>query len=134
MSDWNAGIIDEFRANSGVVAGPFDGKPLLLLHHVGAKSGAARVTPLMYRDLGGRYAVFASKGGADTNPHWLHNIVATPETSIEVGALTVDVTARVADADERGPIWEAWKSDHPQFADYEANTDREIPVVILERR
>lgn len=134
MTDWNARIIEEFRANGGIVDGPFEGRPLLLLHHVGARSGAARVSPLMYQDVGGGFALFASKGGAPTNPHWLHNLIANPKTTVEVGAETIEVTARLADRAERGPIWEDWKRRFPIFAEYETKTDREIPVVILERR
>jgi deazaflavin-dependent oxidoreductase (nitroreductase family) len=134
MSDWNTPIIEEFRANAGIVSGPFDGKPLLLLHHVGARTGADRVTPLMYQRLEDAYAIFASKGGADTHPHWLGNLVAAPDVRVEVGSDTVAVRARVADDAEREAIWADWKERFPQFADYEADTDRIIPVVILEPR
>ena len=85
MSDWNAGIIDEFRANDGRVGGMFEGAPLLLLHHVGARTGTERVSPLMYQATNGSYAIFASKAGADTNPDWFHNLVANPETWVEIG-------------------------------------------------
>src|SRR5436305_1644078 len=74
-NDWNTNVINEFRANSGAVGGPFKGAPMLLLHTVGAKSGSTRVNPLMYQPLDdGRVAVFASKGGAPTNPDWYHNL------------------------------------------------------------
>lgn len=133
MSDWNRRIIEEFRANDGRVGGPFEGRPLLLLHHKGARSGTERVTPLMYRDLGDGYAVFASKGGADTNPDWLHNLEAHPEVSVEIGADRVDVTARIAGDEERSGIWESWKREWPFFADYEEKTSRDhIPVIVLE--
>jgi deazaflavin-dependent oxidoreductase (nitroreductase family) len=96
VSDFNAEIIDEFRANKGKVGGPFEGAPVLLLHHTGAKSGTERVNPLVYQPLdNGRYAIFASKGGADTNPDWFHNLVAHPHTTIEVGTDTVPVVSRV---------------------------------------
>jgi len=72
MSDWNKDIIEEFRDNDGNVGGMFDGRPLLLLHHVGAKSGTERVSPLMYQELDNGFAIFASKGGADQNPAWFH--------------------------------------------------------------
>lgn len=133
MSDWNEGIIEEFRANEGKVGGVFDGRPLLLLHHVGAKTGAGRVSPLMYQVVDGGYAVFASKGGADTNPDWFHNLRAYPETKIELGAETVSVRARVSEGGERARIWEKQKSEFRFFAEYEAKTARDvIPVVILE--
>lgn len=133
MSDWNNQIIEEFRREEGKVGGPFEGAPLLLLHHRGAKTGADRVTPLMYQDLGSAYAVFASKGGADSNPDWLHNIKANPETRVELGADTIDVEARLAEGEEHDQIWERQKAEWPQFAEYEKKTSRDrIPVVILE--
>ncbi|HJU52888.1 MAG TPA: nitroreductase family deazaflavin-dependent oxidoreductase [Acidimicrobiia bacterium] len=134
MSNPNQPTIDEFRANEGRVGGPFEGKPLLLLHHVGAKSGAKRVSPLMYQALNGDYVVFASKGGSDTNPAWYHNLRANPETEVEVGTETVPVIARVASAQERAEIWPKWKDRYPQFAGYERKTKRQIPVLILETR
>ena len=133
VNDWNKAIIEEFRANDGLVGGMFEGQPLLLLHHTGARTGTRRVTPLTYQDLAGGYAVFASKAGADTNPDWYHNVVANPGTEVEVGAQTVRVHARVAAGDEREQIWTRQKRDHPQFAEYEANTARVIPVIMLER-
>ena len=135
MSDWNKKIIDEFRENEGKVGGPFDGRPLLLLHHKGARTGTERVTPLMYRAVDGGYAVFASKGGADSNPDWYHNVRANPDTRVEVGTEVVDVSARVAEGDEYERIWEKQKSDYSIFAEYEEKTSRDrIPVVILDRR
>ena len=133
VTDWNQTIIDEFRANEGKVGGQFDGAPVLLLHHTGARSGTVRVSPLMYQPVGDTYAIFASKAGAPTNPDWYHNLVANPRASIEVGTETVDVTARVTDAVERGPIWTAQKQNYPGFAGYEQNTTRQIPILLLER-
>jgi len=134
MSDWNQGIIDEFRANSGKVGGMFEGAPLLLLHHVGARTGTERVSPLMYQAVDGGYAVFASKAGADTNPDWFHNLRANPETRVEVGEDTAAVRIRVAQGDEHERIWSKQKQEWPQFAEYERQTSRAvIPVVVLER-
>lgn len=132
MSDWNTQIIEEFRANDGKVGGMFAGAPLLILHTTGAKSGAQRVSPVMYQDLDGAYAVFASKAGAPSHPDWYYNVVANPTVSIELGTATTTGIARVADAAKRGPIWERQKATYPQFAEYEAKTDREIPVIIVE--
>jgi deazaflavin-dependent oxidoreductase (nitroreductase family) len=132
MTDFNTAIIEEFRANGGKVGGPFEGAPLLLLHTTGAKSGRERVNPMMYREVGDSYAVFASKAGAPTNPDWYHNLVANPTVTAEIGPKTVPFTARVASEDERDRIWTAHKTDYPGFADYEAKTSRKIPVVILE--
>jgi deazaflavin-dependent oxidoreductase (nitroreductase family) len=133
-NNWNDQIIAEFRANAGRVGGNFEGAPLLLLHSTGAKSGVERVSPMMYRTVGDNFAVFASKAGAPTNPAWFHNLVATPDATIEVGTETLAVRARVTSGEERAGIWELHKAAYPGFADYEKKTTREIPVVILERR
>lgn len=134
MSDWNTRIIEEFRANEGRVGGPFEGAPMLLLHSIGAKSGKERVTPLMHQPVGDNFAVFASKAGADTNPDWYYNLVANPAARVEIGTDSVDVVARVLPPDERDPIWERQKAAYPGFAEYEARTERVIPVILLERR
>jgi deazaflavin-dependent oxidoreductase (nitroreductase family) len=132
MSDWNAQVIEEFRANGGKVGGPFEGAPLLLLHSTGAKSGQARVSPTMYLADGDNLVVFASKGGAPTSPDWYHNLVANPRASVEVADRTVNVVAHVAEGETRDRLWTRQKELYPQFADYEAKTTRQIPVVILE--
>jgi deazaflavin-dependent oxidoreductase (nitroreductase family) len=132
--DWNKKIIEEFRANAGVVGGPFQGMPIVLLHHFGARSGTERVNPVAYRRDGDSYVVFASKAGAPTNPDWFHNLQAHPEVDVEVGAETIPVKARVAEGDERDRLWELQKKEYPGFADYEAKTSRQIPVVVLEPR
>ena len=132
-SDWNRKIIEEFRTNGGKVGGNFAGAPLLLLHTMGARSGEERTNPVMYRDLGdGRVAVFASRGGAPRHPDWYHNLVANPDVSAEIGAETRRYRARTATSDEREPIWSEQKVEYSGFADYEAKTERQIPVVILE--
>jgi len=132
MSDWNADIIEEFRANDGKVGGMFSGASLLLLHTTGAKSGQERVTPLVYQDLDGSYAIFASKAGAPSNPDWYYNVVANSSVSIEIGSETVEAAARVAGTAERQPIWDHQKETLPQFAEYEAKSGRNIPVIILD--
>lgn len=133
-NDWNRQIIEEFRANRGVVGGQFEGTPLLLLHHVGARSGREHVNPLVYQQVGDAVAVFASKGGAPTNPDWYHNLRANPEVSVEIGEERYPVVARVATGEERQRIWETQKARFPNFAEYERTAaGREIPVVILER-
>jgi deazaflavin-dependent oxidoreductase (nitroreductase family) len=133
-SDWNQRIVEEFRANHGKVGRPFEGVPLLLLHHRGARTGAERVNPLAYQQLDdGNWAVFGSKGGAPTNPDWYHNLIANPAASIEVAAEAYDVVARVASEEERARIWERQKRNFPAFGSYEERTARQIPVVILER-
>lgn len=131
---FNERIVEEFRANDGVVGGPFEGRPLLLLHHVGAKTGVARVNPVAYQAVGDAYAVFGSNNGRETNPAWYHNLLAHPEVTIEVGTSTLDVTARETEGEERARIWERQKADRPAFAEYETKTSRMIPVVLLEPR
>lgn len=134
-NNWNQKIVDEFRANEGKVGGYFAGKPLLLLHHKGAKSGQERVNPLAYQRLDDdTLAVFASSGGAPTHPDWYYNLVARPEAAVEIGTETIAVKARVATGPERAEIWERQKVSIPSFAEYERKTTRRIPVVVLERR
>ena len=106
---------------------------MLLLHTTGAKSGDERVNPMMYLDLEGHRYVFASKAGAPTNPDWYHNLRANPRATVEVGNDTYAVESRVAEGGERTRIWEAQKAAYPGFADYESQTTRTIPVVILRR-
>lgn len=126
-------IIDEFRDNDGKVGGMFEGRPLLLLHSFGARSGTERICPLIYQEVPGGLAIFASKGGADTNPHWFHNLWAHPETKVEIGSEVRAVRARVAEGDEYERIWSKQKRDLPFFAEYERKTKRAfIPVVVLE--
>ena len=131
MSDYNQRIIDEFRANGGKVPSWGGSSSLLLLHHRGAKSGVERVNPLAYLQDNGRYVIFASKAGAPSNPAWYHNLKAHPETTIEVGGDTFAVTAREATGEERERLFSAQAARLPQFAEYQANTSRVIPVVIL---
>jgi deazaflavin-dependent oxidoreductase (nitroreductase family) len=135
MADWNEQIIEEFRANEGRVGGNFEGRTLLLLHHRGAKTGTERVNPLAYQRISdGSVAIFASKGGAPTNPDWLHNVVANPDVTVEIGTETFSGRARVAEGAEREEIWERQKADWPGFAEYEEKTRgiREIPVVVID--
>ena len=132
MSDWNTGIIKEFRENEGRVGGPFEGRPLLLLTHTGAKTGTRRTNPLAYMRDGDDYVVFASKGGAPTNPDWYHNLIADPRASIEVGTETIPVRARVTSGDERNGLWRRQVTLMPAFGEYETKTTRTIPVIVLE--
>jgi deazaflavin-dependent oxidoreductase (nitroreductase family) len=129
--DFNQRVIDEFRANAGRVGGQFEGRDLLLLHHVGARSGADRINPLAYLRDGERYVVFASAGGRPRNPGWYHNLLAHPDVAIEVGSETVAVSAGVAAAGERERLYRLQAERLPQFAEYERLADRTIPVVIL---
>jgi deazaflavin-dependent oxidoreductase (nitroreductase family) len=136
MDDFNTKVIEEFRANAGKVSGGFEGAPMILLHHRGAKSGTERVNPLVYQPVGDAFAVFASKAGAPTHPDWYRNLMANPDTEVEAGGKTYQVHARELKGSQRNEIWEKQKGLMPGFADYEQNTRgiREIPVVLLERR
>ena len=129
MSDWNAGVIAEFRKNRGKVGGQFEGAPLLLINHTGARTGRARTNPVMYLKDGHRFLVFASKGGADTNPDWYHNLKKHPEVSIEVGGEKIDVRAEEITGAERDRLYAKQASLYPQFAQYQRKTRRTIPII-----
>jgi deazaflavin-dependent oxidoreductase (nitroreductase family) len=129
--DFNEQVIKEFRTNAGVVGGMFEGMTLLLLHDKGAKSGTTHIHPLAYNGDNGRYVIFASKGGAPENPAWYHNLKAHPEVRIEVGTESLDVIATELAGDERERVFRAQAERAPQFAEYEKNTDRVIPVLAL---
>jgi deazaflavin-dependent oxidoreductase (nitroreductase family) len=130
-TDFNQQIIDEFRVNGGEVGGPFEGAPMLLLHHAGARSGQERVSPLVYLADDGRYAIFATKGGAPTNPAWYHNLKAHPDVTIEVGSETIRARAEEVTGPERDRIYGLQAAERPTFAEYERKTDRVIPVILL---
>ena len=129
-ADFNAQIIDEFHANGGRVGGMFDAMPLLLLHQQ-ARNRKERINPLAYLTDDGRYVIFASKGGAPTNPDWYHNLKANPQVEIEVGTNTIDVVAGEAAGEERERLFRTQSERVPQFAEYEKQTEREIPVIVL---
>jgi deazaflavin-dependent oxidoreductase (nitroreductase family) len=130
VNDYNARLIEEFRANHGT-AHDFAGTTLLLLHHTGAKSGEPRINPVAYLADGDRYVVFASKAGAPTNPAWYHNLKAHPDVTIEVGDRTLSVLASEATGSEREGLFQAQVQRAPQFGEYQKKTDRPIPVMIL---
>jgi deazaflavin-dependent oxidoreductase (nitroreductase family) len=130
-ADFDAKLIDEFRADQGRVGGAFDGTPLLVLHHTGAKSGKHRINPLVYLGDDRRYVVIASNGGASASPHWYHNLRAQPNVTIEVGAQTIDVVASEATGEERERLFRAQVERYPQLAEYERKVDRVIPVIVL---
>jgi deazaflavin-dependent oxidoreductase (nitroreductase family) len=130
-ADFNAQIIDEFRTNGGRVGGMFEGMPLLLLHHSGARSGQSRVNPVAYLKDGDRYVIFASKAGAPTNPGWYHNLKADPNVTIEVGTDTLAAVAGEATGEERERLYNVQVERAPTFADYQKKTERIIPVIVL---
>ena len=134
MSDWNTRIIEEFRANEGAVGGRFTGRPLLILHTTGARSGKERLAPLMYRREDDRLFVFASKAGSHSHPDWYHNIVANPDVAVEIGADTVAMRAVEVTGPERDDIYARQSAEWTFFGDYQEGTERTIPVVELVRR
>ena len=137
MSDFNAGVIDEFRSNDGHTRGW--GRALIVMHTVGAKSGAVRLNPVMSVRDGDDWLVTASKGGAPEHPAWYFNLLAHPEIDIEVageaGVETVPVTASVVDDAGHAAAWQRFTDRSPAFAQYAARTGgRVIPVIRLVRR
>ena len=134
FATFNRNLIDHFRANAGdIKEGIFKGAPILLLTTRGARSGATYTTPLVYTRDGERLVIIASKGGAPTNPAWYHNLVANPSVTLEVGAEKFEATATVAQGEERDRLFDAQAALMPNFAQYQRNTTRRIPVVVLER-
>jgi len=133
MSDYNQQIIAEFRANAGKVGGRFEGRTLLLLHTIGAKSGLERINPLATIQDGERYIIIASKGGAPTNPDWYYNVAANPEVVVEIGTEQFQARAIIAEEPERTELFDKMATVNPGFADYKTKTTRAIPVVTLTR-
>jgi deazaflavin-dependent oxidoreductase (nitroreductase family) len=129
MRAFNEALIAEFRANGGTMSGRLANRSLLLLTTIGARSGQPRVTPLGYVRDTGRYVVIAANAGAPAHPDWYHNLVAHPHVVVEVGSERFDASASVATGAERERLIAAI----PYFAAQQAKTDREIPVVVLER-
>jgi deazaflavin-dependent oxidoreductase (nitroreductase family) len=113
---------------------PGVGATMLLLDHVGAKSGIERTSPLLYVDAGDDVAIIASKGGNPKNPAWFHNLKANPDTTIQIGTEKRKVHARIATGDERDELWNKAASAYGGYKGYQARTERKIPVVVLERR
>jgi deazaflavin-dependent oxidoreductase (nitroreductase family) len=134
MSDFNAQIIDEFRTNEGRVGGQFEGATVLLLTTTGAKSGRVRTHPLVYLDSGdGTIYVFASKGGAPTNPDWYHNLLAHPSVTVERGTERYEATATPITGPLRDEIYARQVERFPGFGEYQQKAGRVIPVVALRR-
>ena len=132
--DYNAAIIDEFRATGGHPGGEWAGTPMILIHHIGARSGIERVTPLGYLPVGDdRVAVVASNGGSPSHPAWYHNLKANPVITAEVGARTLTVVAKELDDTARAELWPKLVARFPAVGVYQAGTARQIPVFVLTR-
>jgi deazaflavin-dependent oxidoreductase (nitroreductase family) len=132
-NDFNRNLIAEFRAHDGKVGGMFANAPLMLLTTTGAKTGKERTAPVVYTTDADRLVVIASKGGAPTHPDWYHNLVANPTATVELPGERFEVRARVAEGEEHDRLYAAQAALMPNFAEYQQNTTRKIPVVILER-
>lgn len=133
LDDFNRGVVEEFRANGGKVGGPFEGGTLLLLHTTGAKSGKSRLSPLAYITIDDKMLIIGSYAGAPKDPAWVHNLRANPRAHIEIGTEAYDVDVRELPDDERDATYPKLTEVAPVFADYQAKTDRAIPLFELTR-
>ncbi len=131
MREINNHVITEFRANDGALSGPMAGAPILLLTTTGRLSGTKFTTPVGFVDAGGRLAVAAANGGADTNPDWYQNLIADESVTVEVPGATIDARATPAEGNERDQLLELLSTSLPGMSDHIAATTRPIPVVII---
>jgi deazaflavin-dependent oxidoreductase (nitroreductase family) len=132
-NDFNNKTIEEFRANEGRVSGQLAGTPMILIHHIGAKSGIERVTPLACTpQRGGRYVIVASNGGSRT-PSWYYNLKANPRIKVEVGSRTFTVLAEELDDTARAQLWPKLIAASPSIGEFETKTPRQIPLFVLTR-
>ena len=134
LQEFNRTIIEEFRANRGMLGGQFKGAPMLLLTTTGAKSGLGRINPLAYLADGERFVIFASYAGAPTNPPWFYNLVANPDVVVEVGSERFGARADLVAEPERTTLYRKMAAAMPAFSDYESKTTRAIPVIALRRK
>jgi deazaflavin-dependent oxidoreductase (nitroreductase family) len=133
-SDFNTRVIEEFRANEGRVGGPWHATTLILIHHIGAKSGTERVTPLgCSRQGDGHFAIVASNGGSPAYPAWYYNLKANPRITVEVGTQTFTALAEELDDTARARLWPKLVAQYPSVGEYQARTTRQIPVFMLTR-
>jgi deazaflavin-dependent oxidoreductase (nitroreductase family) len=132
LKAFNDSIVDEFRANDGTVGGPFEGNELLLLTSTGAKSGQPRLSPLSCKRIDGKLLIIAGNGGADVNPSWVYNLRANPSARVEVGTESIDVTARELPPAERAEIMPKLTAAVSAFAEFQAKTNRVIPIFELQ--
>jgi len=131
--EYNRLTAEEFRANHGEVSGDFDGRPILILTTIGAKSGRERVTPLIYADYGDRLIVTAAAGGQPNNPGWYYNLLANPTVRVEVGDEDFRVEAVVTSGDDRAAIFAERCTSSPAFNEYQQKANREIPIIAFAR-
>ncbi len=142
MAEFNKKVIDEFRSNGGNLSRQFAegvgekllaGAPMIIVTHTGAKSGRTYTSPLVYSKDGNRYVIFASKAGAPENPSWYHNLLAHPEVTVEIGSEKFKAKAKEVKGEERDRLFNAQAKMMPRFSEYQKNTSRKIPVIVLER-
>ena len=131
--DYNIPVIQEFRSNAGKVGGMFEGAPLLLLTHTGARSGRRRVCPVMFVEDGDRTLIFGTNGGGAQHPAWYHNVLVNPEVTIETGVETYRAHAEPLGTEERDRLYAEAAAAIPALADYQSKTERRIPVVAVRR-
>jgi deazaflavin-dependent oxidoreductase (nitroreductase family) len=129
---FNDNVVQEFRANGGMVGGPFAGD-IVLLTMTGAKSGHRRLSPLAYFTIDGKMLIVGSFGGAPKDPAWVQNLRAKPEAHVEVGTESYDVIARELARDERDALFDKLVELAPVFGDYQAKTSRVIPLFELQK-
>ncbi|CAN3128727.1 nitroreductase family deazaflavin-dependent oxidoreductase [Mycobacterium sp. smrl_JER01] len=133
LDAFNRNVVEEFRANGGKVGGPFEGSTLLLLHTTGAKSGTSRLSPLAYLMIDDKMVIVGSYAGAPKHPAWVHNLRAHPRAYIEIGTDAYEVVVRELPGDEREMVYRRIVQMAPVFGEYQANTDRAIPLFELTR-
>jgi deazaflavin-dependent oxidoreductase (nitroreductase family) len=130
-SDWARENAEKYMASGGTEGTEMQGKPVILLTTIGAKSGKIRKTPLMRVEHDGEYAIVASLGGAPKHPVWYHNVKAHPRVELQDGEVTKDYEAREVVGDEKAVWWERAVAAWPDYANYQKKTDRQIPVFVL---
>jgi len=130
-SDWARENAEKYMESGGIEGTELQGKPVILLTTIGAKTGKIRKTPLMRVEHDGEYAVVASLGGAPKHPVWYHNVKAHPRVELQDGPVTKDYEAREVFGDEKAPWWERAVEAWPDYAKYQEKTDRQIPVFVL---
>ena len=133
MTDFDRRTVQEFRANGGHAGGALAGTPLVLIHHIGARSGTEYVTPLAYSALGGCVAIAASNGGSPKHPAWYHNLKANPAITVELGTQSFPATAEEQTGPARAELWSKLVAEFPDLAAFEAAAVRPIPLFLLRR-
>jgi deazaflavin-dependent oxidoreductase (nitroreductase family) len=131
-AQWVRDQVEEYEGSGGTAGTTMRGMPVIILTTLGAKSGKLRKTPLMRVEHDGAYAAVASLGGAPKNPVWYYNVLADPHVELQDGPVKQDMVAREVTGDEKAAWWERCVAAYPDYADYQRNTEREIPVFVCE--